>query len=62
MQGEKHVIVNNGILEVLQLNYPDENILIIADTKHYNSLSKKNKFNKNTSCYKVFEYNRGQSH
>lgn len=57
MQGEKHVIVNNGILEVLQLNYPDENILIIADTKHYNSLSKKNKFNKNTSCYKVFEYN-----
>lgn len=40
MMGEKHIMVNSGILQVLENAFPDEQFHLVMDDIHYDSLKK----------------------
>jgi hypothetical protein len=57
MQGDKHVEVNGGLLQALQLIYPDDEFFINADNRHYNNIIGKLAKVNNVHCYNNFKYN-----
>ncbi len=56
MQGEKHVMVNIGMLQVLRKSYPDELIELECDDLHLNCLSEKLNFDGKIQPKKIFTY------